>query len=114
MTNSQVSIELHVNGMPYIFNIDATDGSETEMTNLVSGRSIGDTFSTGAVITHARGGYVENYAPLGVLLINEQGNVAYEFPIQRLEDQNASGLYPVNVNVALNYRLVVTTSATLA
>ena len=114
MTNSQVSIELHVNGMPFIFNIDATDGSETEMTNLVSGRSIGDTFSTGAVITHARGGYVENYAPLGVLLLNEQGNVAYEFPIQRLEDQNASGLYPVNVNVALNYRLVVTTSATLA
>ena len=114
MTNSQVSIELHVNGMPYIFNIDATDGSETEMTNLVSGRSIGDTFSTGAVISHARGGYVENYAPLGVLLLNEQGNVAYEFPIQRLEDQNASGLYPVNVNVSLNYRLVVTTSATLA
>ena len=114
MTNSQVSIELHVNGMPYIFNIDATDGSETEMTNLVSGRSIGDTFSTGAVISHARGGYVENYAPLGVLLLNEQGNVAYEFPIQRLEDQNASGLYPVNVNVALNYRLVVTTSASLA
>ena len=114
MTNSQVSIELHVNGMPYIFNIDATVGSETEMTNLGSGRSIGDTFSTGAVISHARGGYVENYAPLGVLLLNEQGNVAYEFPIQRLEDQNASGLYPVNVNVALNYRLVVTTSATLA
>ena len=114
MTNSQVSIELHVNGMPYIFNIDATDGSETEMTNLVSGRSIGDTFSTGAVISHARGGYVENYAPLGVLLLNEQGNVAYEFPIQRLEAQNASGLYPVTVNVALNYRLVVTTSATLA
>jgi hypothetical protein len=114
MTNSHVSIELHVNGQPFIFNIDATDGSETEMTNLVSGRSIGDTFSTGAVITHARGGYVENYAPLGVLLLNEQGNVAYEFPIQRLENQNASGLYPVNVNVALNYRLVVTTSATLA
>lgn len=114
MTNSQVSIELHVNGMPFIFNIDATDGSETEMTNLVSGRSIGDTFSTGAVISHARGGYVENYAPLGVLLLNEQGNVAYEFPIQRLENQNASGLYPVNVNVALNYRLVVTTSASLA
>ena len=114
MTNSQVSIELHVNGLPYIFNVDATDGSETELTNLVSNRSVGDTFSTGAVITHARGGYVENYAPLGVLLLNEQGNVAYEFPIQRLEDQNASGLYPVNVNVALNYRLVVTTSATLA
>ena len=115
MSNSHVSIELHVNGMPFIFNKDATDGTANEeLTNLVSGRSIGDTFSSGAVITHARGGYCENYAPLGVLLLNEQGNVAYEFPIQRLENQNASGLYPVNVNVALNYRLVVTTSATLA
>ena len=115
MSNSHVSIELQVNGMPYVFNIDATDGSANqELTNLVSGRSIGDTFSSGAVITHARGGYCENYAPLGILLLNEQGNVAYEFPIQRLEDQNASGMYPVGANVALNYRLVVTTSATLA
>lgn len=113
MSNSHVSIELHVNGMPYVFNVDATDGSQTELTNLVSGRSIGDTFSSGAVITHARGAYVENYAPLGVTLLNEQGNVAYEFPAQRLEDQNASPLYQVGVNVALNYQLVVTTSATL-
>ena len=114
MTNSQVSIELHVNGQPYIFNVDAADGSQTELTNLVSGRSIGDTFSNSAVITHARGAYVENYAPLGVLLLNEQGNVAYSFPVTRLEDQNANGYYSVGVNVSLNYQLVVTTSASLA
>ena len=114
MTNSHVSIELHVNGQPFIFNVDATDGSETQLTNLVSGRSIGDTFSSGAVITHARGAYVENYAPLGVLLLNEQGNVAYSFPVTRLENQNAGPIYPVGVNVALNYQLVVTSSASLA
>lgn len=114
MTNSHVSIELQVNGVPYIFNVDATDGSQTELTNLVSGRSIGDTFSSGAVIQMARGAYCENYAPLGVLLLNEQGNVAYSFPVQRLEDQNASPSYAVGVNVALNYQLVVTTSASLA
>jgi len=114
MTNSQVSIELHVNGQPFIFNVDATDGSETQLTNLVSGRSIGDTFSSGAVITHARGAYVENYAPLGVLLLNEQGNVAYSFPVTRLENQNAGPIYSVGVNVALNYQLVVTSSASLA
>jgi hypothetical protein len=114
MTNSEVSIELQVNGQPYIFNVDATDGSQTELTNLVSGRSIGDTFSNSAVISHARGAYVENYARLGVLLLNEQGNVAYSFPVTRLEDQNANGYYPVGVNVALNYQLVVTTSASLA
>jgi len=114
MTNSHVSIELHVNGQPFIFNVDATDGSETQLTNLVSGRSIGDTFSSGAVITHARGAYLENYAPLGVLLLNEQGNVAYSFPVTRLENQNAGPIYPVGVNVALNYQLVVTSSASLA
>ena len=114
MTNSEVSIELQVNGQPYIFNVDATDGSQTELTNLVSGRSIGDTFSNSAVITPARGAYVENYAPLGVLLLNEQGNVAYSFPVTRLENQNANGYYPVGVNVSLNYQLVVTTSASLA
>jgi len=114
MTNSHVSIELHVNGQPFIFNVDATDGSETQLTNLVSGRSIGDTFSSGAVITHARGAYVENYAPLGVLLLNEQGNVAYSFPVTRLENQNAGPIYSVGVNVALNYQLVVTSSASLA
>jgi len=114
MTNSHISIELQVNGQPFIFNVDAVDGTETELTNLVSGRSIGDTFSAGAVISHARGAYVENYAPLGVLLLNEQGNVAYSFPVTRLENQNSGGIYPVGVNVALNYQLVVTTSASLA
>jgi len=115
MTLTETGIELHVNGKPYFFVKDATDGdANEELTNLVSGRSIGDTFSTGAVISHARGGYVENYAPLGILLLNEQGNVAYQFPVTRLENQNAGGLYPVGVNVGLNYQLVVTTSATLA
>ena len=114
MTNSHVSIELTVNGQPYIFNVDATDGSQTDLTNLVSGRSIGDTFSNSAVITHARGAYVENYAPLGVLRLNEQGNVAYSFPVTQLEIQNAGPIYPVGVNVALNYQLVGTSSASLA
>ena len=113
MSNSQVSIELQVNGQPYLFNVDAVDGTETELTNYVSNRSIGDTFSTGAVITHARGGYVENYAALGILLLNEQGNVAYAFPVTQLEKQNSGGVYPVGVNVGLNYQLVVTTSASL-
>lgn len=113
MTNSHVSIELMVNGQPFIFQVDATDGSQTELTNLVSSRSIGDTFSSGATIQMARGAYVENYALTGVQLLNEQGNVAYDFPVTRLEDQNAGPPYPVGVNVALNYQLVVTSSASL-
>jgi hypothetical protein len=114
MSNSHVSIELIVNGMPYIFNVDAADGSETELTNLVSGRGIGSTFSSGGVIQMARGGYCENYAVDGIRLLNEQGNVAYQFPVYRLEDQNAGPHYSVNCGVGLNFKLVVTTSATLA
>jgi hypothetical protein len=113
MSNSHTSIELQVNGKPYCFLVDAVDGTQTQLVNLVSSRSIGDTFSTGATITHARGAYCENYAALGVLLLNEQGNVAYSFPVTQLEKQNAGGVYPVNVQVGLNYQLVVTTSATL-
>lgn len=114
MTNSHISIELQVNGQPYLFNVDATDGSQTELTNLVSGRSIGDTFSSGATISMARGGYCENYAVTGIQLLDMQGNVAYNFPVTRLENQNAGPAYPVNVAVALNYQLVATTSASLA
>ena len=62
----------------------------------------------------ARGGYCENYAPNGIRLLNEQGNVAFEFPIYRLEDQNSSPPFMVNCGVGLNFKLVVTTSATLA
>ena len=114
MTNSHISIELQVNGQPFIFQVDATDGSQTEMTNLASGQGIGSTFSAGAVIQAARGAYCENYAPTGIQLLDQQGNVAYNFPVYRLEDQNASGPYPVGVNVGLNFQLVATTSATLA
>ena len=114
MTNSHVSIELQVNGQPFLFTVDAVDGTQTELTNLVSGRSVGDTFSAGAVIQMARGAYCENFAPTGVRLLDQQGNVAYEFPVTRLESQNPGPMYFVGVNVALNYQLVVTTSATLA
>ena len=114
MSNSHTSIELQVNGKPYCFLVDAVDGTQTQLVNLVSSRSIGDTFSTGATITHARGAYCENYAPTGVQLLDMQGNVAYDFPVYRLEDQNASPPFPVGVNVALNYQLVATTSASLA
>ena len=114
MSESHVSIELMVNGQPYIFQVDATDGTQTELTNLVSNRSIGDTFSSGGTIQMARGAYVENYALTGVQLLNEQGNVAYNFPVTRLESQNAGPPYAVNVGVGLNYQLVVTSQAALS
>lgn len=114
MSNSNISIELQVNGMPYIFNVDATDGSETELTNLVSQRGVGDTFSSGGVIQFARTGYCENYSISGIRLLNEQGNVTYQFPVLNLESQNTNAPFAVNCPVGLNYKLVATTSASLA
>jgi len=114
MSNSNISLEIQVNGMPYIFNVDATDGSESELTNLVSNRGIGDTFSSGGVVQMARTGYCENYAISGIRLLNEQGNVAYQFPVVNLESQNVNSPFVVNCPVGLNFKLVATTSASLA
>jgi hypothetical protein len=113
MTNSEVSIELVVNGDPYIFYLDATDGSQGSMLNLVSSQNIGDTFSDGAMVERARGGYCENYALGGITLLDPQNNVAFTFPVTRLENQNANGWYPVGVAVGLNFDLAVTTAASL-
>jgi len=114
MSVSMTSIELQVNGDSYWFCVDATDGSATELLNLASGLSIGNTFSAGAVISHARGGYCENFSIQGIRLLDPQGNVAYQFPVVNLEQQNAEGYYPVGVKVGLNYQLSATTSASLA
>ena len=117
MTNSYTSIELQVSGPnagTYVFSVDATDTCETELVNLVSSRGIGDTFAQDNVIVSARGGYCENYAQLGILLLDPQGNVAYQFPTTRLESSNAGPMYPVGVKVGLNYQLVVTTTTAVA
>lgn len=114
MTKSNVSIELIVDGMPFVFQGDVDDGTQTELTNWASGRGIGDTFSRGSTIQMARGAYLENYAVGGLQLLDEQGSVAFQFPAYNLESQNAGPHYPVNCFVGLNYQLVVTSSATLA
>lgn len=100
--------------MSYWFCVDTLDGTATELVNLASGLTISSTFSTGATITAARGGYCENYAIQGIRLLDPQGNVAFQFPIVNLEDQNADGYYAVGVATGLNYVLTTTTSASLA
>lgn len=114
MSVSMTSIELIVDGAPYIFFLDSTDGTANSMLNLVSGQTLGDTFSDGAVVQKARGGYVENYAVGGMVILDPQNNVSFTFPAQRLEDQNAGVFYPVGVQVGLNFDLSVTPAASLA
>lgn len=113
MTNSYTSIELQVNGQSYVFAVDSEDGTATQLVNISSSRSIGDTFSAGAVISQARGGYCENFSLQGIRLLDQQGNVAFQFPIVNLESQNADGYYPVGVAVGLNFQLQATTAASL-
>jgi hypothetical protein len=46
MTTTYVSVQMIVNGKPFVFTKDATDGSANEeLTNIVSGLGIGDTFN---------------------------------------------------------------------
>ena len=52
MTTTYAAVNIVANGKPYIFSVDATDGSaNTAMVNVVSNRGLGDTFSGGATIT---------------------------------------------------------------
>jgi len=113
MSTSYTSIELEVNGQPFVFAVDCTDATATQLLNIASSRSIGDTFSSGAVISQARGGYCENFSLQGIRLLDQQGNVAFQFPIVNLESQNADGYYPVGVAVGLNFQLQATTAASL-
>ena len=51
MTTTYAAVQLIANGKPYIFSVDATDGNEATMLNVVSSRGLGDTFAAGATIT---------------------------------------------------------------
>jgi len=118
MTTTYASIHLEVNGMDYLFTVDAEDGDANEpMTNLVSSQQIGDTFASGARITaigplllNSSGGYGASKSILGAVLLDPNNNVVFQQPYTDPETQ------PIPLpdrthqySVGLNYRLVVTT-----
>lgn len=115
MTTTYTSAQLQVNGQPFTFAVNATDASDTEVVNLVSGLGIGDTFSGGATITHVSNAILEadSGSILGMVLVDPQNNVVLEIPLCNPELQMPRG-YPVNCPVGLNYKLSVTTTNTIS
>ena len=117
MAKAYTSVQLQVNGQPYTFSVDSTGDGTTndEVTNLVSGLSIGDTFSAGATITYVSCPIIEggNFSRLGMVLTDPQNNVLLEIPLVDLEKQYPSTGYPVSIPVGLNCSLKVITSNTV-
>jgi len=113
MTTTYASVQLMVNGQPFTFRINATDGAAIEVVNLVSGLGIGDTFSGGATINYISNPIIEggNFSILGMVLTDPQNNVVMEIPLVDIEKAQPEG-YPVSCPVGLNFTLNVLTSAT--
>jgi hypothetical protein len=117
MTTTYASIYLQANGEDYLFTVNATDGTPAEMTNLVSGQSIGDTFSTGQTIT-AHGALILNSSNaagastsvLGAVLVDPNNNVVFEIPFVDPEKTPIPMPKPCSYPVGLNFQLNVLTA----
>ena len=117
MTTTYASVHLNVNGQDYLFTVDATDGNETEMVNLVSGQGIGDTFSTGANIG-AHGPLLLNSSDatgasssiLGAVLVDPNNNVVFQIPFVDPEKTPIPSPKACSYPVGLNFKLNVLTA----
>ena len=119
MTTTYASMNMVVNGQPYIFSVDATDGNEATMVNLVSGLGIGDTFSNGGSITFAgpvtlnsSDGTGASKSILGAVLLDAQNNVVAQFNWVDPETAAPHLGYACRHTVGLNFALKILTSNT--
>lgn len=117
MTDTYASIYLQANGEDYLFTVDAGDGAEAEMVNLVSGQSIGDTFSTGQTITShgplilaSSDGAGASTSILGAVLVDPNNNVVFEIPFVDCEKTPIPMPKPCAYPVGLNFQLLVLTA----
>ena len=117
MTTTYAAIPLTVNGQPFVFSVNATDGSEATMVNLVSGLGIGDTFSNGGTIQYA-GPVTLNSSDatgssssiLGAVLLDAQNNVVAQFNWVDPETQSPNTGYACRHTVGLNFALKILTA----
>lgn len=120
MTTTYAAVQFVANNKPYIFSVDATDGSaNTAMVNVVSSRSLGDTFSAGATITaigpvtlNSSDGTGASTASLGAVIVDPQNNVVAQVPWVDPEVTVIDSMMPCQIPVGLNYRMVITTANT--
>jgi len=120
MTTTYAAVQFVANGKPYIFSVDATDGSaNTAMVNVVSSRGLGDTFSGGATITNigpvtlnSSDGTGASSSALGAVIVDPQNNVVAQIPWVDPEVTPIELMSPCSIPVGLNYRMVITTANT--
>ena len=119
MTTTYAACQFIANGQPYIFTLDATDGTEGEMVNVVSSRSLGDTFGAGAKISHigpvtlnSSDGTGASHSILGAVILDPQNNVVYQCQWVDPETARVLPMNMVGVPVGLNYKMKILTSNT--
>ena len=117
MTTTYSAIYLEVSGQDYLFTVDATDGAATEMTNLVSGQGIGDTFPSGAritkvspVILNSSDSAGASKSLLGAVLVDPNNNVVFQIGYTDPETSQIALPISCAYPVGLNYKLNITTT----
>ncbi len=119
MTTTYCAVQFIANGQPYIFSVDGTDGSSNAMVNVVSGRSLGNTFGSGATITaigpvtlNSSDGAGASKSILGAVITDPQNNVVYQVPYVDPETAPIELMSAVNIPVGLNYAMNITPTNT--
>ena len=117
MTTTYASVNIVANGQPYVFSVDATDGSEATMVNLVSNRGLGDTFSGGAtinsvgpVLLNSSGATGASTSILGAVIVDPQNNVVAQIPWVDCEKTAVPVNIPCMIPVGLNYKMSILTA----
>ena len=118
MTTTYAAVHLVANGQPYIFSVNATDGSaDTAMVNVVSSRGLGDTFAAGATITsvgqvtlNSSDATGASASILGAVITDPQNNVVAELSWVDPETAPIALMSATNIPVGLNYAMTITTT----
>ena len=117
MTTTYAAVQFVAGGQPYVFSVDATDGTAASMVNVVSGRSLGDTFSGGAVITHigpvtlnSSDATGASTSALGAVITDPQNNVVAQIPWVDPETAPIHLSEACSIPVGLNFRMTILTA----
>jgi len=119
LTTTYCAVSIIANGKPYIFSVDATDASNTDLVNVVSGRTLGETFAGGGTITsvgpvtlNSSDGTGASKSVLGAVITDPQNNVVAEISWVDPETAPITLMTPSNIPVGLNFSMRITSTNT--
>jgi hypothetical protein len=120
MTTTYAAVHLIANGKPYIFSLDVTDAAAAaEMVNVVSSRTLGQTFAGGGTITHvgpvtlnSSDGTGASTSILGAVITDPQNNVVGEISWVDPETGPIQSMQATSIPVGLNFAMSIITSNT--